>query len=124
MTSGDRITIPNSWPGNEPEYYVYWALTKLEVEFEYQSDIAGGRTERGGVVVDFYIPSLGLAINVQSTYWHYANPKQRVNDQLNRLMIEGTGVQVVYIDEEAARTNPIYYVREALRGIDHSRLAR
>jgi len=122
MTSGKDITIPGDWVGTAPEYYVYWALTKLKVNFEYQSDVIGGRAERGGAVLDFYLPDYSLGINVQSVYWHYARPNQRINDAINRLQVEGTGIILIYIDEENAESNPIYYVQEAIKGIDHSRM--
>jgi len=124
MTTADQITVPANWPGSDPEYYVYWALEKLKINFEYQSNMGGGRLQRGGVVIDFLLFDLGIAINVQSTYWHYARPTQRVNDQINRIMVESQGIKLIYIDEEDAKRNPIWYVREAIRGIDHSKTSR
>ena len=77
---------------------------------------------RGGAIIDFYLPSLGMAINVQSTYWHYNRPENLLNDKLQRAALEGAGLVVIYIDEEDALSNPFYYVDEALRGIDQSRV--
>ena len=37
------------------------------------------------------------------------------------MVIEGMGLTVIYIDEDDALRNALYYVQEAIRGIDHSR---
>lgn len=79
---------------------------------------------KGGAVLDFEIPSLSIAINVTSRYWHYQTTPGRMADELQRVALEGRGTRVIFIDDTDARRNPIYYVREALRGIDHSIYAR
>lgn len=116
------LTPPPSWMGSLPEYYVYDALIKLGMkgEFIYQSSQMGGRGAKGGAIVDFYFPSLSLAINVQSTYFHYRTASQRVNDQMLRAQLEGQGIRVIYIQEAAALSNATHYVRDALRGIEHT----
>jgi hypothetical protein len=110
--------------GTEPEYYVYQALTRLGVDFDYQSSKMGGRQERGGAILDFFIPGLNLAINVASLYWHYTRPAQLQNDMIQREMLESQGIRVIYIDEDDARRNAKWYVEEALAGRDHSRMRR
>lgn len=113
---------PASWEGSKPEYYVYLALIQLGYggDFTYQSALAGGRLEYGGAILDFVIPALRLAINVQSTHWHYADPDARRRDAMVRAVAAGQGLRLVYIDEEDVLRDPFYYTAEALAGRDHS----
>ncbi len=110
--------------GSTPELAVYGALKKLGVDFVFQSSQLGGRNVRGGAIVDFLIPSLSLAINVQSFYWHYGNPDRIAQDRMQQLALEGQGITVIYIDEEDILRNVDYFVREALQFRDHSRMTR
>jgi len=116
---------PNWWPGSKPEWLVWWALNQLGKEegadFTYQSSWLGGRLQKGGAVIDFlmYHPP-DLAINVTSKYFHYTTSIQKANEALQRAALESLGLTVVYIDEDDVLRNPIYYVKEALRGRDHS----
>jgi len=117
---------PNWWMGSLPEWNVYHALIRLglkaNVDFTYQSPMMGGRLAKGGAVMDFYFPSLNLAINIQSRYYHYATTLMRTADALQRAQLESLGIRVVFILEEDALRDPTFYTREALRGVDHSRL--
>lgn len=119
---------PIGWTGSAPEWNIFWALNTLGLKFEedffYQAAQAGGRLALGGVVLDFYLPNLSLAINVQSIWWHYATTRTRTADQLNRAMLEGLGIRIIYIDEDAALRDPVYYTREALQYRDHSRMTQ
>ena len=122
-----QSTPPASWTGSKPEWAVYSALVQLGYEpgrdFTYQASVLGGRLEYGGAVLDFVIPSLSLAINVQSIYYHYEDITARRRDALARTAVEGLGIRLIYIDEEDALANPVYYVEQAIMGIDHSRMA-
>ncbi len=118
------IEVPLDWVGTIPEYLVFVALTKLGIEFEYQSSKMGGRMEKGGSVLDFYIPDQNLGINIASMYWHYQRPEGLINDQLQREALEAQGIRVVYIYEDAALRNARWYCEEALEGRDHSLMAR
>ena len=117
---------PDSFLGSRPEYLVYWSLLKLGYKnrFEFQSSQFGGRLYKGGAILDFYVPELNLAINVQGSYYHYRTLEQRTRTQLQRAQLEGAGIQVVYIDEEDLLQNPLYFVKEALSGIDHSTMMK
>jgi|26BtaG_2_1085354.scaffolds.fasta_scaffold00283_19 very-short-patch-repair endonuclease len=106
-----------------PEVKVHQALTKLGISFEFQSTKMGGTQVKGGAVVDFYIPSLRLVISVIGTYWH-SDPDRRVQDSLQRTMLASQGITTIYITEEMALRNALYYVQEALRGVDHSGFGR
>jgi hypothetical protein len=124
MTAINAPNPPLEWVGSRPEWNVYWALTQLgkkpDQDFYFQSPQMGGRMTLGGVVVDFYLPAEGLAIEVQSSYYHYQAYESKIEDIRNREQLELLGVHVVYIDEDDTLTNPVYYVSEALKGNDHS----
>jgi hypothetical protein len=113
-----------TWKGSKPELAVYLALQQLGLmegrDFNYQSSVMGGRLEYGGAVLDFVLPGYSLAINVQSVHYHYADPVARQRDAIQRASIEATGLRIIYIDEADALRNAVYYVQEALRGVDHS----
>jgi len=59
-------------PGSKEEYWVALALYRLGINFYYQYDISGGRSFRGGQVVDFLALTVPLPtpIFVQGKYWH------------------------------------------------------
>ncbi len=115
----------STWKGSKPELAVYIALTQLGYregrDFTYQSPIAGGRMEYGGAVLDFVIPAVNVAINVQSIYYHLGDPYAHKHDEMIRVLVEGMGLKLIYIDEEDALKNAGFFVKEAIRGIDHSR---
>jgi len=119
---------PDYWHGSRPEWAIYWALMSLGlkegIDFTYQSAQMGGRLAKGGSVVDFlfYNPP-NLAINVQSVYYHYRGAVAQVRGQMQRAQLEGYGLRVIYIEEEDALRNPQWYVQQALKFRDHSRMA-
>ena len=112
---------PSWWRGSLPEWVVYEALLKLGYKgrFTYQSPAMGGRLAKGGAVIDFLIEELSLAINVQSTYYHYATMQRRVAGALQKAQLESMGLRVIYIHEENVLRNPVYYVQEALKFREH-----
>jgi len=116
-----KLVQPPWFMGSLPEWLVYDALLKMGMkdQFTFQSSRMGGRQSKGGVVLDFFFPDLRLAINVQSTYFHYRTAQQRMNDSLQRAQLEGMGIRVIYIQEEQALANASYYVKDALMGIEH-----
>lgn len=119
---------PTDWVGSTPEWAIYWALTQLGLkpneDFTYQSPQAGGRLEYGGAVLDFLLPARNLGINVQSIYFHYRTVESRGHDMMIRAMMEGMGITVIYIDEEDALRDPLFYTKEALAERDHSLMTR
>lgn len=94
------VLPPLDWPGTRPEYLVFLALEGLGLkegtDFQYQSSQQGGRMERGGAVLDFFLPALQLGLNVASLYWHYGRPERVLNDRLQRESLEGAGIRVIY----------------------------
>ncbi len=109
-------TIPGI---TRPELAVYNALTKLGIEFEFQSKMLGGREVKGGLIADFYLPSHSLVISVVGLYWHLQSDT-KARDILQRIALESEGIRTIYIDEDDANKNATWYVQEAMRGVDHS----
>ena len=68
--------LPHSFPitfGSKNEQNVYYALTKFEIQFDYQVPIFGGRLQRGGIVLDFLVRNpFDIAVPVHGDYWHRA----------------------------------------------------
>ena len=128
MTTPQLREPPPDWPGSLPEYLVNEALIELgkepDLDFFYQSPFAGGRMQRGGLVIDFiFVNPPDLAINVQGEYYHYemgADIKAR--DLLARAMLAGDGITLIFIDEGDVYRDVIGYTRDALRYRDRSRL--
>ena len=114
---------PPTWLGTLPEWAIYWAhlvLGRKEgQDFAYQFMIDPG------MIVDFYEYDLNIVIEVQGLYWHYGQGGYKIGTDLERkINAEARGFQLIYIDEDDALESPIYYVREALLGRDHSRVTR
>ena len=113
-----------------PELMVYNELRRRRLEpgvdFIYQYNIFGGRTQRGGGVLDFFFTSIaypGLAINVQGEYFHYERGSDVIaRDRLLREQLVGIGITLVLIDEEDILSNVRWVVGQALQFRDVSRL--
>lgn len=115
--------------GTRPEWAVYWALQyRLGLEegqdFYYQAKLPGvGSTYYS--TVDFLVPDYSIGIEVQGKFWHYGQGTEKVFKDLFRVQaFAGQGFKVIFIDEPDALSNPVYYVEEALRGVDHSHVTR
>ena len=128
MTTQQPLEKPADWPGSLPEYLVHEALIKLgkepDVDFFYQSPFAGGRMQRGGLVLDFiFVNPPDLVINVQGEYYHYEMGADiRARDLIARSMLAGDGITLIFIDESDVHKDAIGYTRDALRYRDRSRL--
>lgn len=113
-----------SWKGTEPEWAIYWAFgaigKKEHQDFEYLYF-----TEATPNGVDFYVYDQNLIIEIFGLYWHYQLGGFKLQSDLERqIRLEGMGFQYMVIDEDDAMRAPIWYLREALAGRDHSRLKR
>ena len=128
MTTQQIPEMPSTWEGSGPEWITYVVLQQLgkipDEDFTYQSPLMGGRLDKGGSVVDFMFKDPpDLAINVQGNYYHYGmGPETATRDILARVQLASIGVILIFIDEDSLEDNPFYYIREALRYRDHSRL--
>ena len=129
MTTQQYISqIPSDWIGSIPEYVALAAFQRagkvLDTDFTYQSPFQGGRTEKGGQVLDFlfYDPP-DLAVNIQGVYYHYHfGIESLARDKIGREMMLGAGIYVIFIDEDHLLDDPDWYIQEALNYRDHSRL--
>jgi hypothetical protein len=98
---------------------------KLNVDFTYEAAMLGGRVDKGGIIIDFLFTNPPtLAVNVQGIYWHYKQGSAVIrNDILDREMLAGLGLRLIWVDEDDVLDNAEFYAREALQFRDHSRLA-
>jgi hypothetical protein len=121
--------IPADFEGSMPEYIVFNSLLRLglkpNVDFEFQARFAGGKIERGGLVIDFLFKNPpNLAINVQGIYYHYEQGSANIaNDLLAREILAGEGISLIFLDEDDIMSNPTFYVREALNFKDYSKFS-
>ena len=130
MTNQTIPEMPSTWEGSQPEWITYNTLTQLgkipEEDYTYQSPLMRGRLDKGGSVIDFMFkepPDLG--INVKGNYYHYGmGSETSTRDILARIQLASLGIILIFIDEDSLLDNPVYYVQEALRYRDHSRLGR
>ena len=124
----ETVEVPEGWEGSVPEYLTYQTLEKVGKvpgeDFTYQSPLLGGRITKGGVVIDFdFTNPPDLAINVQGVYFHYQfGVETGARDKMARAQLAGEGKQLIFIDEDDLLNDTDYYVLEALRYRDHSRL--
>ena len=124
----ENVQVPQGWTGSVPEWLTYESLQKAGKipgqDFTYQSPLLGGRIQKGGVVIvfDFSNPP-DLAINVQGVYFQYQfGVETSARDRMARAQLAGEGKQLIFIDEDDLYNDTDYYVLEALRYRDHSRL--
>lgn len=115
---------PPEWFGTKPEWAVNWALMrkglKMGQDYFFNSLLAGvGSTYYSQL--DFLIPDFKVGIEVQGTYWHYGQGRQKVAHDLRRLrLFAEQNIDIIFIDEKDALEDPEWYVEEALMGRDHS----
>lgn len=71
-------------PDSKEEYWCALALYRLHINFTFQKHVMGGRTGRGGQVVDFWVYTVPkpTPIYIQGDYWHYAKGRGYIS-QLN-----------------------------------------
>ena len=125
-----EIPTPEWWVRSGPEYLCWQALLKLglkpDIDFQYQSQLAGGRLDKGGRVIDFLIFNPpNIAINVQGVYYHYEKGAAvRQSDILTRAFLAAEGINLIFIDEDDLIDDARRIVGDALAGIDRSRAGR
>jgi hypothetical protein len=73
------------------EWHVALALDKLGIPYIFQYELGGGRTFRGGMVLDFLALTAPLStpIDLRGEYWH--QPKQQVEDNLQLALMNHYG---------------------------------
>ena len=127
-TPTPQVQVPASWPGSMPEYIAYQTFISLGKEpgedFVYQSPLAGGRLDKGGIVLDFVFSNPpDLAVNIQGVYYHYEfGVEVKARDLMARAMMAGQGISLIFVDDDDLIRDAVYYCREALNYQDHSQL--
>ncbi len=111
-------TIQNQ-PATLPELIVGKELDKLGISYIFQKSFLGGRTQSGGVIADYYLPSFSMIISILGTYWH-ASPQVRAKDLLQRISVLSQGIMTIFINEADVMKRPRYFVAQALLGNDWS----
>ena len=89
---------PATWSGKPigsvQEWRFILALLDYELPFEFQVPVAGGRTRRGGLVLDFmvYTKPLFTPVSIIGEYWH--SGENALDDELRErtLMKEYKGM--------------------------------
>ena len=128
MTTQTPKQAPSNWEGSLPEYIAYQTLVALGKEpgmdFTYQSPLMGGRMDKGGFVIDFMFTNPpDLALNVQGVYYHYEfGVEVKARDIMARISLASQNISLIFIDDDDLTKDPRFYIREALRYKDHSRL--
>ena len=95
-----------------------------DLDFTFQSSQLGGKTQLGGIVVDFYFETRRLAVNVQGVYFHYIykGGVNKARDRIARQQLVGIGVNLIFVDDDDLMRDPAFFVSQALLGVDHSRI--
>ena len=86
----DGYTIKGA-DATDIEFFVSIALTRLHLPFIFQYALGGGRTKRGGIVLDFLVLTnpLSTPLDVRGDYYH--QPKQRIDDDLGLALMMSRG---------------------------------
>ena len=103
------------------EFLVWEFLVKKKkqiegVDFIYQYPLAGGRTQFGGFVADFYFPVRMEVWNPAGQQFHWTKPRDRARDILSRAVLAGRGIKEIFLWEEDMLTRPDYVLEQAWRG--------
>ncbi len=74
------------------EWRVAVVLERLGLNFKFQYSLQGGRTARGGIVLDFLVLTdpLRTPLDIRGDYWH--QPNQRVDDDLGLALAMSRGM--------------------------------
>jgi hypothetical protein len=129
------ITGPPSQPATgpfavglatKPEWYVNWGLIrngkKNHIDYNYRGEVRFLSSLATATQLDFtMIDGSQIAFEVQGLHWHYELGFNKIaQDRVRRTELVASGWVVIQIDEDDALRDPVYYVREALAGRDHS----
>lgn len=80
----EKKPVQGIMPDSKEEYWCALALYRLHVDFVFQKHVMGGRSGRGGQVIDFWVYTVPkpTPVYIQGDYWHYAQGRGYIS-QLN-----------------------------------------
>lgn len=116
--------IQGKLPKSVLEWRSYLAFVRLKMSFIYQYPVRGGRSRRGGLVVDFLLlfPPLPRPVFVQGSYWHnvFKNPLEEKTN-IDRMMKENKGqfgTPIMALEKDLPNADAAYwfYSKELLHG--------
>ena len=86
-------------PGSLPERIIWKWLEDSGHLYEVQRAMFGGRRIAGGMILDFYVYSIGgrrIALRVQGEYWHGpTGPGKKSKDDIQAFRLRARGFLVV-----------------------------
>lgn len=114
--------IQGLYPDSKEEVIFATALDSLKVEYVYQLPVQGGRTRRGGSVVDFYVSDTApnpVAVQIEGSYWHPQGSQEEdfQRQQLERwLRFRGARLVTIRIDDGALASveSAMRFIREEI----------
>jgi very-short-patch-repair endonuclease len=98
------------------EFLVYKKKQIEDVDFIYQYPLAGGRTQFGGFVADFFFPARNLVWNPAGLQFHWTKPEHRGRDILATQVLGARGIKVIYLWEDDMLQRPDYTLEKAWQG--------
>lgn len=97
------------------EAIVYNFLIRHNIDFQFQSSLAGGYYSLGGAVVDFLLPNRLLAWRVHSEYWH-TGVEIEAHDLIQKELLSGLGWKVIDLWQDDLEERLNETLTKALRG--------
>lgn len=87
-----------------------------DVDFIYQYPLAGGRTQFGGFVADFYFPLRAEVWNPAGQQFHWTKSRDRARDIMSRAVLASRGIREIFLWEEDMLARPDYTLEQAWLG--------
>lgn len=117
---------PDDFEGTRPEWAIYWATQKLGyvegIDFTFQARLRGVEISYYSTIDFLFNYPDKVGIEIQGSFWH-SRGEDRAKDLLRKIQFASEGIEIVYIDEDKALNNPIFYLKDALKGISHSEIS-
>jgi hypothetical protein len=103
-------------PDSKEEYWIALALWRLKLDFFYQFIVLGGRSVRGGLVLDFLVnvPPVWVPVMFNGEWWHRNESKQRWDEAILQQEF-GVAPVVIWGDEVPDKETTYQVVKAKLR---------
>ncbi len=107
--------IQGQMPDSIEEWRVALALARLGIEYEYQKNLLGGRSTKGGTVVDFWLftAPYPTPLYVEGAYWHSGVKQydELTKRALLKQILKGYINDIMTIDATQIKSSKIAYYR-------------